>query len=132
MSNKAGDTRSKVATITVLSKLYTNSVLLATCVPLMTDITIQPVSPVTAIALQDVTLSCSASVNDVTYSWHRVGGSIPSRSQRHSSNELTIPKATPPDEGMYYCIAVKEKVKVESKRVTLNVNGKSIDPAYVA
>ena len=62
----------------------------------------------------------------MTYTWHRVGGSIPSRSQRQNSNELTIPKATPPDEGMYYCIAVKEGIRVESNRVTLNVDGRSM------
>ena len=62
----------------------------------------------------------------MTYSWHRVSGSIPSRSQRQNSNELTIPKATPPDEGMYYCIAVKEGIRVESNRVTLKVDGRSM------
>ena len=66
------------------------------------------------------------------YSWHRVDGSIPPRSQRQNSDELTIPQVTPPDEGMYYCIAMKEGVRVESNRVTLNVDGKSIDPVYVA
>ena len=121
-SNEAGDTRSNVATITVLSKLYTNSVLLATCVPLVTEIISQPVRSI-VIALEDVTLSCSASVDAVTYSWHRVSGSIPSRSQGQNTNELTIPKATPPDDGMYYCIAMKNGIRVESNRAMLNVNG---------
>ena len=66
------------------------------------------------------------------YSWHRVDGSIPFISQGQNSNELTIPQATPPDEGMYYCIAMKERVRVESNRVTLNVDGKSRNPVYVA
>ena len=126
VSSEVGDTRSNVATITVLSKLYINSVLLATCVLLVTEITTQPVNPLTAVALQDVTLSCSASINDVTYSWHRIGGSIPSKSQGQNSNELTIPKATPPDEGMYYCIAMKNGIRVESNRAMLNVDGKSL------
>ena len=60
----------------------------------------------------------------MTYSWHRVGGSIPPRSQRQNSNELTIPQATPPDEGMYYCIAIKDGIRVESNRAMLNVDGK--------
>ena len=90
------------------------------------EITTQPVSPVTVIALEDVTLSCSASVDDVIYSWNRVDGSIPQRSQGQNTNELTIPKATPPDEGMYYCIAMKDGIRVESKRSTLNVDGKSL------
>ena len=130
VSNEAGDTRSNVATITVLSKLYTNSVLLATCAPLVTEITTQPVSSI-VIALEDVTISCSASVDDVAYSWHRVSGSIPSRSQGQNSNVLTIPQATPPDEGMYYCIAMKNGIRVESRRAMLNVNGKSLYDAVV-
>ena len=97
----------------------------------MTEITTQPVSSVTAIALEDVTLSCSASVDDVTYSWHRVDGSIPPRSQGQNSNKLTIPRATPPDEGMYYCIGMKERIRVESNRARLNVNGKSLCHAMV-
>ena len=69
---------------------------------------------------------CSASVDDVAYSWHRVDGSIPKRSQGQNTNELTIPQATPPDEGMYYCIAMKEGVRAESIRAILNVDGKSL------
>ena len=75
----------------------------------------------------------------MTYSWHRVGGSVPQRSQGQNTNELTIPQATPPDEGMYYCIAMKEGIRVESKKATLNVNGKSlcdtvviVDPVAIA
>ena len=81
---------------------------------------------------------CSASVDDVTYSWHRVDDRIPQRSQGQNTNELTIPQATPPDEGMYYCIVMKEGIRVESNRAILNVDGKSlcgivvaIDPVYV-
>ena len=60
------------------------------------------------------------------YSWHRVGGSIPRRSLGQNTNELTIPQATPPDEGMYYCIAMKEGIRAGSNRAILNVNGKSL------
>ena len=91
---------------------------------LITEITTQPVSPTTVIALEDVTLNCLASVDDVTYSWHRVDGDLPSRSRGQNSNTLTIPRATPHDEGMYYCMASKEGVIVESNRAIISVNGK--------
>ena len=73
--------------------------------------------------MDDVTLTCLASVDDVTYSWHRADGSILSRSQGQNTNELIIPQVTPPDEGMHYCVAMKEGVRVESNRVSLNVDG---------
>ena len=59
----------------------------------------------------------------MTYSWHRDGGSVPSRSRGQNSNTLTIPKVTPPDEGMYYCKAGKEEISVESNRATVRVDG---------
>ena len=89
------------------------------------EITTHP-SNTTVIALQVVTLTCSASVDDVTYSWHRDGGSVPSRSRGQDSNMLIIRRATPPDEGMYYCMASKEGISVESKKATLTVDGKRI------
>ena len=79
----------------------------------------------TVIALQDVTLSCSSSVDDVTYSWHRDGGSVPPRSRGQNSNMFAIPEATPPDEGMYYCMASKEGISVESNRARIRVDGES-------
>ena len=87
------------------------------------EITTHP-SSTTVIALQDVTLTCSSSVDDVTYSWHRDGGSVPSRSTGQNSNTLTIRRATPPDEGMYYCMASKWGISVESNRAILRVDGK--------
>ena len=93
---------------------------------LLPEIITQPVSSVTVIALEDVKLNCLASVDDVMYSWHRVGGSIPSRSLVQNKNELTIHQATLPDEGVYYCIAMKEGIKVESNRAVVNVDGKSL------
>ena len=89
------------------------------------EITTHP-SSTTVIALQDVTLNCSASVEDMTYSWHRDGGSLPSRSRGRNSNTLIIRRATPLDEGMYYCMASKEGISVESKNATLTVDGKRI------
>ena len=90
---------------------------------MVTEIITQPASPVTVIALENVTLSCLASVDDVKYSWHRVDGSVPPRTEGQNTNELTIPQATPPDEGMYYCTAMKEGIRVESNRAVLNVDG---------
>ena len=59
----------------------------------------------------------------MTYSWHRHGDSVPSRSRGQNSNTLTIPTATPPDEGIYYCMARKERISVESSRARLRVDG---------
>ena len=59
----------------------------------------------------------------MTYSWHHDGGSIPSGSRGQNSNTLTIPRATPPDEGMYYCMASKEGISVESNRARVRVDG---------
>ena len=90
-----------------------------------TEITAHP-SSTTVIALQDVTLTCSSSVDDVIYSWHRNGGSVPSRSRGQNTNTLIIPRATPPDEGMYYCMASKERISVESNRARVTVNGEDV------
>jgi len=89
------------------------------------EITTHPLST-TVIALQDVTLNCSASVDDVTYSWHRDGGSVPSRFRSQTRKTLTIRRATPPDEGRYYCIANKDGISAESNRAILTVDGKMV------
>ena len=88
---------------------------------MVTEITTQPVNT-TVIALQDVTLTCSASVDDVTYSWHRIGG--PLRSKQISNNTLNIHEATPLDEGLYYCKAEKSGISTDSRRVVVEVDGK--------
>ena len=99
--------------------VYTSNILI--------EITTQPVSVVT-IALEDSSLNCSASVNDVTYSWHRVGGSVPLRSIGENAHTLIIPRATPHDNGEYYCIIKKGNISVESNKavVTVLVNGEAI------
>jgi len=61
----------------------------------------------------------------VTYSWHRDGGSVPSRSRGQNSDIFTIPRATPPDEGIYYCKTNKEGISVESHRARVSVDGKN-------
>ena len=65
-------------------------------------------SPTTVIALEEATLTCLASVDDATYSWHRVKDRIPSRSIGQDNSTLTIPAVTPNDAGVYYCKAKKE------------------------
>lgn len=76
--------------------------------------------------MEDVTLNCSASVDDVTYSWHRVNGDVPPRSLGQNSNTLTIPKVTPSDFGEYYCIAKKEDITSKSNKAVVSVDGKVI------
>ena len=76
-------------------------------------------------ALTRVTFTCSASnVNGVTYSWHRNNGDIPStRSRGQDTNILTITRAIPPDEGMYYCIATNDGGSTSSRLASLTVDG---------
>ena len=91
-----------------------------------TEIITQPTSPLTVTALEDATLTCLSSVDDATYSWHRVGGSVPSRSIRQNNNTLTIPTVTPYDAGMYYCIAKREDITVQSDKAVISVNGEEL------
>ena len=78
-------------------------------------------------ALTSVTFTCSASdVNGVTYSysWRRINGDIPStRSRGQNTNTLTITRAIPPDEGMYYCIATNDGGSTSSRSASLTVDG---------
>ena len=89
------------------------------------EITTLPVGSVTVIALEDVTLNCSASFDNVTYSWHRVNGSIPARSVGQNSNIFTIPRVTPHDDGAYYCIAKIENFSVESNKAVVRIDGEN-------
>ena len=71
------------------------------------------------IALKNVTFTCTARGFEVKYEW-----------RRHNSSDiigrwsnLTITRATPPDEDQYYCIAMTEGGYVFSDNVTLSVDG---------
>ena len=77
----------------------------------------------TVTALENATLSCSSSVDDVAYSWHNVHGTVPLKSIGQNSHMLTIPSVTPYDAGVYYCIAKKEEVSVESNKAVVGVEG---------
>ena len=91
---------------------------------MITDIGTQPVSS-TVIALNDVTLTCSATYDStITYSWHRVGGSVPSKSSGQNSNRLTIPRVVPADEGKYYCLAKSYRHCAKSNKAVVTVYGK--------
>ena len=92
----------------------------------VTEITTQPVSSLTVIALEDATLTCLASVDDATYSWHRVNDSIPSRSIGQNNSTLIIPRITPYDEGSYYCMAKREELTVKSDNAVVKVNGEEM------
>ena len=67
-----------------------------------------------------------ASIDDVVYSWHRVGGDLPSKSSGQHSNTFTLQKTTPRDEGVYYCIARKSRITTESNNASVVVDGKHI------
>ena len=88
-----------------------------------TEITTHPVD-IAAVVSQNITLTCSASVDDAAYRWYRVNNSIPIGSTGHSTNMLTIHSASSVDGGIYYCIASKEGVSVESNRASVTVNSK--------
>ena len=70
-------------------------------------------------------LHCSASVDDVKYSWHRVGGDLPSKLRgQNTNNTLNIHGATPQDEGVYFCKAKKNGISTHSKRAVVKADGK--------
>ena len=77
-------------------------------------------------ALEDVILNCSATIDDVEFSWNRVGGHLSSRSTIDSSGTLTIHRSTPLDEGMYYCIASKDGITVQSDIALVAIDGKEL------
>ena len=92
---------------------------------MVTEITTHPVSGTPATALEDVTLMCSASIDNVAYSWHRVDSDIPSHSQGQNSSTFTIQGVTPHDEGTYYCTAAGEDgIQVNSDNALIEVDGK--------
>ena len=126
VSNEAGSTRSDVATVIVLRKLFKSHwcELLLYRMFWITEIIIHPASSINAIESEDITLTCLASVNDVTYSWHHIVGNISSQSLGKDSDILVIPKVTSHDAGLYYCMAIKEGIVVVSNKSMVIVNSK--------
>ena len=126
VSNEAGSTRSDVATVDVLSELFFD-ISFHCFICLVTEITTHPISVGTITALEDVTLMCSASVDDVKYSWHCVDGHIPSHSHGRRNDTFTIHRVTPHNEGTYYCVAKKSGISVKSNNALVQVDGKKIN-----
>ena len=79
-----------------------------------------------ALALEVITLSCSASIDDARYSWHRVDGHIPSHSHGRHNDTFTIHRVTPHDQGTYYCVARKHGIIVKSTYALIEVDGKEL------
>ncbi|XP_065886416.1 uncharacterized protein [Dysidea avara] len=78
-------------------------------------------------ALKDVTFMCQASDisygGKVTYSWHCYNSTIPNtRSRGQNTDTLTITRAIPPDEGLYYCFASNDAGSTSSRAAFLMVN----------
>ena len=124
VSNEAGRTTSNTAIVTLMGKLASLSIFVWCLTMILTEIITQPISPLPITALEDAMLTCLSSVDDATYSWHRVGDSVPSRSIGQNNNTLTIPRATPYDAGMYYCVAERNSISVESDKAVVSVDGK--------
>ena len=58
--------------------------------------------------------------------WYRIGDSVPTRSIGKNNSTLIIPAVTPYDAGVYYCIAEKEEITVESNKAELSVDGRGL------
>ena len=58
----------------------------------------------------------------MTYSWYRVDDIVFSQ----NTQVFIISQATPHDEGMYYCMASKEGISVQSNRAVVKVDGEEI------
>ena len=115
------------ATVTVLSKFFYQPYCIFICDILVIEISTHPVSITDVVALEEVTLHCSASVDGVTYSWHHVDDDdLPSGSTGQQSDTFTINRVTPDDEGMYYCVARKNGISVTSNNATIVVDGKEL------
>ena len=93
---------------------------------LITEINLQPINLTVVLALQDITLNCSASIDIARYSWHRVDGHIPSHSHGRHSDTFTIYRVTPHNEGTYYCVAKKHGIIVRSIDALIEVDGKEL------
>ena len=71
---------------------------------LITGVIATPASSTVA-ALNDVTLTCTSGIGPDSYSWHRVGGIVPSHASGQNTSKLTLHNVVPADGGQYYCMA---------------------------
>ena len=76
--------------------------------------------------MEDATLTCLSSVDNATYLWYRIGDSVPTKSTGKNNSTLIIPVVTPYDAGVYYCIAEKEEISVESNKAELSIDGRGL------
>ena len=94
---------------------------------LVTGVTVENFHAV--VIFENLTLRCDPSsvlnstVVQITYQWHRVGGSIPEKSIGNESRELTIPRVVPEDEGLYYCMGFHFGHCAVSNNATVIVDG---------
>ena len=123
VTNEAGRTVSNTVTVYLMGKLLIYNGMIFSNVS--TVIITQPVDS-TFIALEDATLTCLSSVDEATYLWHRIGDSVPARSNGKNNSILTIPAVTPYDAGVYYCIAKKEEITVGSNKAELSIDGREL------
>ena len=83
----------------------------------------------TVVIFDNLTLQCeSDTINpdaEITYKWHRFGGSIPTGSIESDSGQLTIPRVAPEDQGKYYCMGIQLGHCAESNHATVTVDGKN-------
>ena len=94
---------------------------------LITGVTVNPLHNV--VMFHDLTLTCIPVVNgntQPTYQWHRSGGTIPAKSMGNESQQLTIPRVVPADQGEYYCVATLFSHCVVSNHAIVMVDGKKI------
>ena len=100
---------------------------------LVTGVTVnQPFNNV--VIFHNLTLTCKPQENSYlqpTYQWHRSGGTIPAKSMGSDSQQLTIPRVIPADQGEYYCIATvfghcavsdHAKVMVDGEKISYSLN----------
>ena len=81
----------------------------------------------TVVIFENLTLYCDPgqfqNAEQLTFQWHRVGGSIPKKSIGNESQELTIPRVVPEDEGLYYCASFQFGHCAVSNNATVMVDG---------
>ena len=124
VTNKAGRTISDTATVFLLGKLLINSSGIILRYVYNRDYQSASQS-CNCFSIGKCCFNFLASVDDVKYSWHRVHGSVPPRSIGQDNSTLTIPRVIPYDAGVYYCIAKKDEITVESNKARLTVDGKN-------
>ena len=97
---------------------------------LVTGVTLEPFHNV--VIFHNLTLTCERlrSSSQPTYQWHRSGGDIPMKSMGNGSQQLTIPRVVPSDQGEYYCVATLFGHCAVSNQAKVVVDGEKILYCY--